>query len=76
VVAVAAASPRALPADALAAHVRAAWPGVAVEVAASVAQGVTRALRENDGLVLACGSLFVVGEAMAAVGGAAGLEQL
>ena len=76
VVAVAAQSPRALPAAGVARAVRGAWPGVEVDETDSVAAGVARALSEGEGLVLACGSLFVVGEAMAAVHADAGLEQL
>ena len=73
VLAVAAASPRARAADEVMALVAAAWPGVPAQACASVAEGVTRGL--EDELVLACGSLFLVGEAMAAVGDT-DLEQL
>ena len=75
VIAVAAASARALPAPALAAAVRKAWPGTPVVEAPSVTEGIAGALASNAGPVLACGSLFVVGEAMAAYG-ADELEQL
>jgi hypothetical protein len=47
---------------------------VPVSAAASVARGVEDALGDG-GLVLACGSLFLVGEAMAAVS-TPDLEQL
>jgi len=71
VVAVAARSPRARTPDDVARRVTAAWPGVPVTPAASVAEGVARALSmlEPGERVLACGSLFVVGEAMAWAGG-------
>jgi dihydrofolate synthase/folylpolyglutamate synthase len=75
VVAVAADSPRALAAEDVAEHVRAAWPGVVVHAAPSVGEGVSlalAALRPGES-ALATGSLFVVGEAMAATGGG-GLE--
>jgi len=74
VLAVAADSPRARAAEEVATLVAAAWPGVPVVACASVAEAVARGL-EEPGLVLACGSLFVVGEAMAAAG-ASDLEQL
>lgn len=77
VFAVAARAPRARPALDVAADVRAAWPGTPVTAAESVADGVAQALA-SLGLgecALACGSLFVVGEAMAALG-APDLEQL
>ncbi|MEP7028509.1 MAG: Mur ligase family protein [Candidatus Eisenbacteria bacterium] len=71
VFAVAADSPRARDAGDLARRVVSAWPGVPVIAAPSVADGVARAISslEPGELALACGSLFVVGEAMAAVGG-------
>ncbi len=71
VFAVAARSPRARPADDVAHRALAAWPGVSVTAAGSVADGVALALASlaPGELALACGSLFVVGEAMAAVGG-------
>ena len=71
VVAVAARSPRARTPDDVARRVTVAWPGVPVTPAASVADGVAQALAalEPGERVLACGSLFVVGEAMAWAGG-------
>jgi dihydrofolate synthase/folylpolyglutamate synthase len=70
---VAADSPRALDATAVVDRVRAAWPAVESYAAGTVADGVRRALgslRAGEA-ALATGSLFVVGEAMAATGGGA-----
>jgi dihydrofolate synthase/folylpolyglutamate synthase len=71
VFAVAARSPRARAASDVARHVRAAWPAVPVAEAAGVAEGAAGALRTlaPGERVLVCGSLFAVGEAMAAFGG-------
>lgn len=70
-VAVAAASDRATPAVAVAGALRAAAPALPVEVAGSVADGVdrARALCPAGGAVLVAGSVFVVGEARAALTG-------
>ena len=46
--------------------------GIRAEAAADVPAAVARALRSTTGRVLLCGSLFAVGEAMAAFGGAPG----
>ena len=71
VFAVAAQSPRARTPDDVARRVAGAWPGVPVTEAPSVAEGVAQALAALGAgeRVLACGSLFVVGEAMAWAGG-------
>ena len=62
---------RALSADELLAAARGA--GIGAEKADSVPDALTVALaRAGDGRVLLCGSLFAVGEAMAALGGAPG----
>ncbi len=68
--AVAAGSARAVPTTTLVAAVERAWPGIAVTAHASVAAGVYAALERTTGdeRVLAAGSLFVVGEAMSAMG--------
>jgi dihydrofolate synthase/folylpolyglutamate synthase len=70
VCAVSADQPRACAADAVAQAVRTAWPGTPVAAHGSVADGVRSALTSlgPNERVLVCGSLFVVGEAMAAVG--------
>lgn len=70
VYAVAADSPRARPPAEVVAAVRAAWPGTTVVDAGSVAAGVRAALSSlaPGERVLVAGSLFVVGEAMAAHG--------
>jgi len=71
VFAVAARSPRARAADDVARRTAHAWPGVPAVACASVADGVAQALVSlaPGERALACGSLFVVGEAMASVGG-------
>jgi len=68
--AVAADQPRAVPASMLADAVRAAWPAVSVTAHESVAAGVEAAIRglAPDERAFVTGSLFVVGEAMDAVG--------
>jgi dihydrofolate synthase/folylpolyglutamate synthase len=68
--AVAAASARAVPPAELAERVRAAWPGIEATAHAGVAEGVRAALaRLGEGeKALVAGSLFVVGEAMSALG--------
>ena len=74
VYAVRARMPRAMDDRHLAGRVASAWPRADVVAAGDVASALQRALADDE-LVLACGSLFVVGEAMAACG-AADLEQL
>jgi dihydrofolate synthase/folylpolyglutamate synthase len=64
------ASERALPVEALVAH--ATEVGMRVETAKSVAKAARAALDSTPGLVLLTGSLFAVGEAMKALGGAPG----
>ena len=66
--------PRAMDDRTLAALVSAAWPKAVVHAAGDVGSALQRA-REHGETVLVCGSLFVVGEAMAACG-AGDLEQL
>ena len=70
--AVAAATSRAVPAADLAGRVRAAWPGTDVSAHESVAAGVRAALAglAAGERALVAGSLFVVGEAMSAMGAA------
>jgi dihydrofolate synthase/folylpolyglutamate synthase len=66
-------APRALDATVLAERVRAVWPWIPVAPMPDVAAALASTSEEEA--VLVCGSLFVVGEAMAACG-AADLEQL
>ena len=69
-------APRAMHDGTLAERVAAAWPGSSVVAGGEVPDALDRALggRPRPEPVLVCGSLFVVGEAMAALG--ADLEQL
>lgn len=70
VIAVSAAAARARPATEMRALVASAWPGVPVETATSVAEGVHQALDwlGPDERAFVSGSLFVVAEAMTATG--------
>jgi folylpolyglutamate synthase/dihydropteroate synthase len=69
-------APRAMDDRRVAERVQAAWPFATVVPGGDVASAVERAIasREPGEHVLICGSLFVVGEAMTALG--ADLEQL
>ncbi len=70
--AVAAGTSRAVTPEALAAAVGRAWPGIEATAHASVAAGIHAALERatGDERILVAGSLFVVGEAMSAMGAA------